>query len=361
MATYQVLILHDSGTTGAGDVIAAGYTDLTADGKYDASTMTVRTDGPNPASVYSDPEKTQYHRWDGVSAYVLSNKDYDVSAQKPRWDDGSSTYKIDNIVAALGGDTREFIVTNIPTNGIVRLIGDFRNIASNQTANFTTTRSIQNKRLRIIVNTITTGGDIVITGTSIDNTTGIKTTSDTETITVDTTADQSYSSDKSWVETTLIDVSGTTTIDYDFGVDGGDTFFGSKFKITGYDMDALSNGTNSDFRLRIRKYSVTTGKKIEFVEIEDRGIDSSAGNGNEIDGLRTAGDDRAYTYSAIAFPDDSQIGFTMNDFDTFFTSGENIIDGSNGESLFVQVRGQGQAAMTNIENFRFVLKYQTIA
>lgn len=357
--SYQVLILHDSGTTGPGKVISAGNADMTQDGKFDVSTCTVRTDSPNPSFVFSDSEKLQYHEWDGVSAYVLTDKPYDIETESTNWN--GDDYYTDTIAVSLGGQTREFIASSIPSNGIVKLIGDFENVTSGQTSDFTNTRSYGNKRFRLIVNSITTGGDVIITGTSINSKTGLKTTSDTETITIDTTVSQTYVTDKSWTEIDNIDVdTNTTGINYDAGIDGSDTFFGTNFRITGYKFDALSNGATSDFRLRIRKYSRTIGKKRTLVELEDIGIDSTGGNGTEVDGLRTGIDDRSYTYSATAFPDDRQQGLMQNDFDTYFTSDENIVYGSKEEGLLVQVRGQGQSAMTNIESFRFTLKYQTI-
>lgn len=89
---YQVLILHDSGNTGPGDVIAAGYTDLTADGKYNASIMTVRTDSPNPALPYTG-DSTDVTEWDGA-AFSNATKNYDVTTHYVRWDSTNEKYII---------------------------------------------------------------------------------------------------------------------------------------------------------------------------------------------------------------------------------------------------------------------------
>jgi len=81
---FQVLILHDSGNTGPGDVIAAGYTDLTLDGKYNASIMSVRTDSPSSVFIYSD-QNTDVTEWDGVS-FSNATKNYDVTTHFVKWD-----------------------------------------------------------------------------------------------------------------------------------------------------------------------------------------------------------------------------------------------------------------------------------
>ena len=127
---YQVLILHDSGTTGPGKVISAGNSDMTLDGKFNVSTCTVRTDSPVPAFAFSDSEKLQYHEWDGVSAYVLTDKPYDIETESTNWN--GDDYYTDTIAASLGGQTREFIASSIPSNGIVKLIGDFENVIYDQ-------------------------------------------------------------------------------------------------------------------------------------------------------------------------------------------------------------------------------------
>lgn len=356
---YQVLILHDSGTSGPGRVISAGKTDLTADGKYNASTCTVRTDSPVPAFAFSDPEKTQYHAWDG-SIYTLTDKPYNPSTEAVKWN--GKEYKTNTVAESLGGKLVGFLVSSIPASGVVKLIGVFDTVATGLTGDLATDGTASGQRVGFTVNSITTGGDIVLTGNSRDPKTGLVTTSDTETITVDTTAGQIYITDKEWLEITNVNVtSGAITgINYDIGVDGTETFFNTDVRITGYRFIALSNGATSDFRLRISKFSADGDKKATFVEIEDIGIDSTGGNGSIVDGIRSGVDDRDYTYGSQAFPNDRSFVFSQNDFDSYFSADENIIFGSNGEGLIVEVRGQGQVAMTNIENFRLLLKIQSI-
>jgi len=68
--TYQVLIENATG-----DVIAAGYTDLTKDGKYNASTTTVRMDGdPSIRPRRNSTTVKNWHRWNGSSYEIVDNQ-----------------------------------------------------------------------------------------------------------------------------------------------------------------------------------------------------------------------------------------------------------------------------------------------
>jgi hypothetical protein len=101
------------------------------------------------------------------------------------------------------------------------LTGEFREIANTQSGDYATDFGVVNQHVYIYVDDITTGGDIVITGTKVGESDGIP-VAGTETITVDTTVDQYYQTDAKWLEVTNIDVaSGTITgIDYDVGIIG---------------------------------------------------------------------------------------------------------------------------------------------
>lgn len=91
--TFQVLILHDTGNTGPGDVIAAGDTDLTLDAKYNAPTMSVRTDAVLPIKTFSDSNAMVTH-WDGVSAYSEVPKSYNVDTRSAKFNVVTKLYDI---------------------------------------------------------------------------------------------------------------------------------------------------------------------------------------------------------------------------------------------------------------------------
>lgn len=355
---YQVLILHESGTSGPGMVIAAGKVDLTNDGKYNASTMTIRTDAPRPTLTYGDPDNTQYHEWNGAT-FDLIDKPFNVLVDSVRW--GGESYYMDLIPRGLACESVGVDVSAIPPDGIVRLVGDLIEIDTALVADFTTDTSLVNRRLRLTVNAITTGGDIVITGTSLDLNTGLKTTSDTETIAVDTTTNNMYLSDKTWVEISEVDVdTNTTGIDYDLHIDGSSSFFGSNYRIKGYRLEAESKGANANFKLIMQVNKRISGDKFEVVTIEERGIDSSGSGGDEVDYVRTAGDDRSYTYSAELIPNGESYIMSQGDFDDYFTADENVILGSESEGLRIVLVGNDQVGVKDVEGFKFALIYQII-
>jgi len=89
---FQVLILHDSGNTGPGDVIAAGYTDLTLDSRFNASIMSVRTDAVPPVKVYAD-SNADVTEWNGT-IFSDATKNYDVATQFVVWDPVNEEYII---------------------------------------------------------------------------------------------------------------------------------------------------------------------------------------------------------------------------------------------------------------------------
>ena len=95
---YQVIILHDSGNTGPGDVIAAGQTDLTTDSKYNGSIMSIRTDSPNPALTYSDTN-TDVTEWNGAT-FSNATKNYDVTTHYVVWDAINEVYIIKRLPGA---------------------------------------------------------------------------------------------------------------------------------------------------------------------------------------------------------------------------------------------------------------------
>lgn len=65
---FYVLIKHDTGNTGAGDVIACGFgVDFTQDPDYDPATCSIRTDAPYPCEVLGgEDQDVQYCRFNGT-------------------------------------------------------------------------------------------------------------------------------------------------------------------------------------------------------------------------------------------------------------------------------------------------------
>lgn len=243
----------------------------------------------------------------------------------------------------------------IPMDGISAdtfpYVGELTDITTGETGDYTTDNSMRGGRAFIRVNSITTGGDIVLTGTTSNAVTGVVTTSTTETITVDTST-STYVSNANWLEITNVDVSTGTivSIDYDFGV--FDMFMGflGDFEVAGYSLDLLAGSTNADIGLRIRKAAVDVAdKKLTLTTLEDIGWDSTPSNGDVVDSLRTAGDDRSHTFAEEAWPNGTYFSHQQLDFGTYFSSEENVVLGSSGEGLIVDFVGVPSGGISGVD------------
>jgi len=214
--------------------------------------------------------------------------------------------------------------------------------------------------------TITTGGDIVITGASIDETSGVVTSGDTETITVDTTASQHYQSSKKWWEITNIDVSSGTivSIDYDICVIGYYDSGNTDFKIKGYRVDAYSqsSGDTSDFSFLITKVKDDGGGKMSFVTLEDIGVDSGNGTDQIIDNVRTGGADRSFNPAVgNIWLNNTHLAFKQGDFDSYFSSGENDFESSTkDEGYILSLEGAPAGGITGVDFITIRIDFELI-
>lgn len=264
-----------------------------------------------------------------------------------------------NVIRAL---TYNISLTGV-SDGAFPWIGTNETLSAGEVGDFTTDTPISNQHVFILVNSITTGGDIVITGTSIAEDTGLPVTSDTETITVDTTASQYYQSTKKWWEITNVDVTAGTIvgIDYDIGKIGYVDLGNRDFKIIGYRIDALSEGADSDFRFILEGVKDTGSKKMDIDLLEDIGVDADDAADQIIDHLRTAGEDRSYdgTVGNI-WPDNTILTFKQTDFDTFFTGDENEFPASIADTGFcVRIEGE-PTVISSVDHLTLHIYYQLI-
>jgi hypothetical protein len=245
--------------------------------------------------------------------------------------------------------------------GEVFLTGEYREEDTGLTANYATEFGAGNQHLYITADAVTIGGDIVITGTSISESSALPVASDTETITIDTTVGQSYQTSKKWLDIQGIDItSGAITgLTYTIGILGYMDMGNSEFTLYGYRFEARSSNGLSDIRLRIRKVQDDGSGKWSFIELEDIGMDSGAGTGEVVDHLRTAANDRSYTAGVNIWASDAMFGFKQLDFETFFSSNENhLTSNADDEGLIVQFAGEPSGGLSNVENATLTLFYK---
>lgn len=256
----------------------------------------------------------------------------------------------------------EFYNMSINVDGVTSTkyiwLGEQRTESSGATGDYATDFSLDNQHLYLYVNSITGTGVVTITGTSISESSGVPTTSDTETITLDASTSQYWQTDKKWLEITNIDIpAGVTAINYDIGVVGYLDMFNIDFKITGLRVDMQSSGVNSNLSIRIIKIQDDGGKKMSVVDIEHLGM--NANTGVYTDDLRTGGDDRSYTYTSTAWASGENFVMKVGDYDTYFSSDENILEGSDkAEGIIIVLEGTGGGNINNVENLSMNIEYQ---
>ncbi len=242
----------------------------------------------------------------------------------------------------------------------VDVVGSNKLIASAQTANYTTIFTLRNNHLLLYVNSIATGGNIVITGSSLDETTQVPIIGDTETINVDTTSGQFYQSDKKWWEISSIDVSGTVGINYDVRVVGYVDMANRDWELLSYRLSMYADGTSPDIRFVMYKVQDDGNKKMSAVLLEDLGVDSGGAGYQIIDNLRTGIYDRSYNPTvAEIWPDNTMLVFKMGDFSSYFTADENIFySRTKAEGMYCHLMGSPSGGISNVDFVTIHLVYR---
>lgn len=245
------------------------------------------------------------------------------------------------------------------TDASYPVAGEMREVDNTVSASVATDFALANHHLYVYVDSITTGGDMVITGASVDENTGVVTDDDTETIAILTTpVDIYYQTTKKWLEVTNIDILAGTidTIDFDYGAVGYLDLGNRNFSLTGMRVDFLASGATADIGIRIRKIQQGAAGQFTIVPVENIGIDATAGNGEIQDGIRTAGDDRSFTFGVTAMADGDHAGMKAGDYNTFFTNDENIIEGATkNEGFMIDFIGIPSGGILNIDHATVVL------
>ena len=251
----------------------------------------------------------------------------------------------------------------IPMTGVTdtqfTVTGELREVANTQAGDYATDFGVGNQHVYIYVDDITAGGDIVITGTSLSESTAVPVPADTETIVVDTSVDLYYQSDKKWLEVTNIDVSATTGIDYDIGIVGYIDLGNRNWRLEGFRAEFRVSSDTGDIRFRIRKVQDDGSKKMSLVPIEDIGFDSTVNNGQVYDHVRTGGDERSYTAGSTLAPNDAMFGFKQGDFSTFFSGDENILESADkAEGVIIDFLGEPSGGISAIDHGTITLYYK---
>jgi hypothetical protein len=261
------------------------------------------------------------------------------------------------------------------TDSTVPLQGTFITLGTSATGDTATDLAILNNHGFIKVNELTTGGDIVITGDSVDELTAVVTLGDTETISVDPSASrpatitsQLYQTNKKWQVITNIDVStgDIAGINYNYGAVGYPDAGNRNFRLLGYRFECYSSGTNADVRLRIFKVQDDGQKRMRLLPIEDIGIDSNSAGDQIIDHIRLGADDRSYNSPFVSlWPDNRQLVFKQGDFYGYWSVLDDNRQDINGrdshEGIIILIEGEPDgSSITNVDFIVLTIQYELI-
>lgn len=262
----------------------------------------------------------------------------------PSFDSKRSIYAVDsngapvvitseNKILPLANSSKTFVTHSI--RGVSDqqgyFLGDMQEIAQGLTGNYIIDTPMNLQHLYIKINSVTSGGDIVITGTNC------QLQSVTETITIDTETDVHYITENRFVEITNIDVSDTTGLNYNLGDIEYYNFCQNLFAVNGCRFDIKAQGNAPEIRVTIEKVKDLGGKKFTFETLEDILFDTS-GTNQIVNFLRGT----SFAPVAGKFWEDGQtIQHCVCDYNAYFAAnGENTIDSYNKrEGLMIYVEG----------------------
>lgn len=186
-----------------------------------------------------------------------------------------------------------------------------------------TTRNFAGHRVCITVNSLTGSGDVVISGTYVDDTSNCPTIG-TETITIDIGDSQHYSSTHRFMEVTSIAIPNSiTSINYDLITLGVYNKQTTNVELIGMRTEvSKASGKTQSLRIRLWKTQDDGSNKFSKIALEDVIIDTKGITDNMVQGNRAS----IRTISASLFDDDQPVLFNSADYTTYFTNGESSVD-----------------------------------
>jgi hypothetical protein len=286
---------------------------------------------------------------------------------------------------ALFADEMKMIGYTLPLSGVtdvqIPLVGIYESVGTSATGDVTSDWDVGSNHVFIKVNSLTVGGDCVITGDSISESTGIATLGDTETITFYPSGSrpavnrsEHYQTSKKWLAVTNIDVSSGTIagINFNYGKVGYPDMGNRNFRFLGYRLEAYSDGIAPDMRFIWQKIDGEHGRKIMHIHtIEDIGIDSDNGGDQIIDHFRKGADNRNYNSPLTNLWDNGTIFvFKQLDLDAYFAANPsdeygyleqgNDINAKNTDSGYIiRIEGEPEGGgISNVQYINLILYYE---
>ena len=119
------------------------------------------------------------------------------------------------------------------------------------------------------------------------------------------------------------------------------------------------NNTSIDLQLEIIRIKDDGNKKITPVYLENIRIDSNSIQ-KITDNLRTGSFNRTFTTTVTLWRQDEVYTINHDDFNTYFTSNENIINSQQNEGLVIRFFASRFGSPSGADTIRTLLKYTVI-
>jgi hypothetical protein len=266
-----------------------------------------------------------------------------------------------NISMPLSGITD----TTFNVVGELRITEFFRAVVTGLTSfTYSTVFNVSNQHVSIYVTSLTGTGTVTITGTSLSESTAVPVASDTEVIVIDATG--RYQTHKKWWEVNSVSFGGgISAIAYNIEVVGYVDLLNKDYKITGYRLDAYTQSIYGKLGLEIYKVEDLGNKKWQLVQLESIGFQAYIAGNQIVDSIRTGASERTYYPTVFGIVgNDQTLTFKQADFDSYFTSGENVFYSSTSDSGFVvRFRGEdgyGGGQIADIDTVTLTIYYELI-
>lgn len=248
-------------------------------------------------------------------------------------------------------------------NSEIIFVGINRDIILNENSDIIDGFGVGNNHVGIQVNTLGNTGSMIITGTTLSESTSIPVTGASETIIIDSTG--FYQTSKKWIEITDINItSGTITgIDYDVKSLGYMDIGNRNFVVSGYRLEAIA-GKDTNINFNILKVQDNGNGKALIIPLEEFNIDST--QNKLIDILRGSDSNYDRSYEMLEgnlWVEDNEYVLKQDDLTDYFNvkdPGRNIIlSGDKDEGLIMSVSGD-LGTPTGIPYMRLQIRYYFI-
>lgn len=198
-----------------------------------------------------------------------------------------------------------------------------------------------NCRMVFQINSITGSDSVTLRGASMDQTTGIVTDPDTDSITIDSTGywfsnKYFFSGLYHGADPEIEFGAGITAVNYYvLAIEPYVISATSDVTITGYEYIAPTYSSTVDPIVNIKVIKNVSGNKYDVVTLEELGVN---GSGDDyVDNLRAGADDRNLSgYSGYMLNSTTQaIRLRQDDFNSYFTSNENVVPAGDGICIYL--------------------------